>query len=143
MATVHRTYHEVAIADAVMAVVRVLLGGILIWMAIQFGRNPHDVLALDTGFMSLFVVHYIMMCHFTGGVLLILGLVTRVSAAVQIPILLGAMALTIGGNGYGSIYTQFWFALLVFIMLVAVTYYGGGRYSIDDAMRDRRKIGQR
>lgn len=143
MATVQRTYHEVSVADAVMAAVRVILGVILIWMAIEFGRNPHDVLALDNtnGFMSLFIVHYIMMFHFTGGVLLILGLVTRISAAVQIPILVGAMGLTIGGDGYGSIYTQFWFALLVFIMLIAVTYFGGGRYSIDESMRDKRRRG--
>lgn len=140
MATVQRTYHESTAMDTAMAAVRVIVGGILIWMGIQFGRNPHDVLEAfgnTDGFMSLFVVHYIMMCHFAGGVLLMLGLITRIAAIVQIPILVGAMAMTIGGDGYGTIYTQFWFALIVFVMLVAVAWYGAGRYSLDDSMRDR------
>jgi putative oxidoreductase len=143
MATVQKTYHDMFMMDGIMTAVRVILGVLLIWIAIQFGRNPHDILEAvgnTNGFMSLFVIHYIMMCHFTGGVLLILGMITRVAAAVQLPILIGALTLTIGGDGYGSIYTQFWFALVVFIMLIAVTWYGAGRYSIDEAMRDRKKI---
>src|SRR6185436_7020761 len=42
---------------------------------------------LGTGFL----MHYVMVAHFVGGLLLVLGFLTRIAALAQIPILLGAV----------------------------------------------------
>jgi putative oxidoreductase len=131
-------YHVSPLID----IMRMILGVILIIMGIRFGANPHDVFYViggSTGFLSLFIVHYIVMCHVVGGILLVLGLITRVAAIVQLPVLVGALILT-SANGYGSIYTSFWFTLVVLIMLLAVSYYGSGRYSLDAAMKERKQL---
>ena len=142
MDTINHPYRETAAVSPIVDIIRIVLGAILLIMGIRFGGNPHDVLGTvgnHTGFMSLFVVHYIVMCHLVGGVLLVLGLISRIAAIVQIPILIGAVIFAIIGDGYGSIYTQFWFPLVVLAMLFVVSYYGSGRYSLDEAMRERRK----
>lgn len=141
MATIDRPYHDVHHVSPMVDILRMITGGILIFVGIHFGSHPSDILGMlgnTSGFLSLFVVHYIMMCHLAGGLMLMLGLATRIAAIVQLPILLGGLVLTSRG-GLGTIYTNFWFTLAVFLALLVVSYYGSGRYSLDAAMRDRKE----
>ena len=141
MTTIGRPYHELAETSIVVDVIRMITGALILIMGIRFAAHPHDVLGVignSSGFLSFFVVHYIVMCHLVGGVMLMLGFYSRLAAIVQLPILAGAMMLTTH-NGLGSIYTSFWFALAVFLMLLVVGYYGSGRFSLDANMRDKKR----
>jgi len=141
MATLDRPYHDTHAASIVIDILRMLAGAVLIFIGIHFGSNPADVSGLignNSGFLSLFAVHYIMFSHLAGGVLLMLGLLTRIAAIAQLPILLGALIFTSQG-GLGTIYTNFWFTLAVLVVLLLVSYYGSGRFSLDEKFRERRK----
>lgn len=43
-------------------------------------------------FASMLIYQYVTMVHLGGGILIIFGLLTRIAVAVQIPILIGAVA---------------------------------------------------
>lgn len=142
MKTVDHPYRESAAVSPILDVTRIAVGGILLFMGIRFGGHPRDVLAMVAdlnGFMSLFVVHYIVMSHIVGGIMLIIGLLSRIAAIVQLPILVGAIVLAFAGDGYGSIYTNAWFPIAVLVMLLIVSYYGSGRLSLDSAMREKKR----
>lgn len=140
MATINK-YRVTSDVSPVLDFLRIIAGGVLIFVGLHFGAHPNDItgmLGSTSGFLSLFAVHYIMMCHLAGGLMLMLGIASRIAAIVQLPILLGALVLTSRG-GFGTIYTNFWFTLILFIVMLLVSYYGSGRYSLDEAMRDRKK----
>ena len=79
------------------------------------------------------VLHYISMAHLVGGLMLTVGLLTRIAAWVQIPILAGAVfihrneGLMSGGQGLE-------FSGLVFFLLVIFAIAGSGPLSVDNGM---------
>ena len=77
------------------------------------------------------VVHYVALAHIGGGLSLILGLFTRIGAAVQIPVLFGATFLVHKPESIITYTEQFEFAALVLFMLCLFTVFGAGRLSID------------
>ena len=53
-------------------------------------------------YLVLILAHYIVFAHICGGILLALGLITRISAAIQFPILVGAMLFVHAPSGLFS-----------------------------------------
>lgn len=79
-----------------MDVARLFLGGFLFFKGINFMTDAQylkDIIAPDEEFLSsMLIYHYVTITHLGGGVLIIFGLLTRIAVAIQIPILLGAVA---------------------------------------------------
>ncbi|MFI5151372.1 MAG: DoxX family protein [Bacteroidia bacterium] len=125
----HRTYY--------LDFVRIVLGGFLIWKAVDFGEHPKDIQTItDNGpfdFLSLVMVQYIIMTHFAGGVLIMLGLLTRISVLFQIPVLLGAVIFTPLSDS-GPVYLNELSGILVLCLLIVFLIYGSGRISVDAYM---------
>src|SRR5580692_7754889 len=77
--------------------VRILLGVFLCYKGIDFLMNMGTMLGLITNrmsfgsFTSMLMSNYISFAHLLGGILLILGVLTRFACLIQIPILLGAV----------------------------------------------------
>jgi uncharacterized membrane protein YphA (DoxX/SURF4 family) len=116
-------------------VVRVYLGvGLMVRGALFVGR-PEVLLDFlkrtDSWFVPLAISQYVVAAHLCGGVLLALGLGTRVAAALQIPPLIGAVLLVHLGEGLLSAGQSLEFAALVLAMLTAFTAFGSGRLSLD------------
>jgi putative oxidoreductase len=118
---------------------RVILGAMLIWKGIEFGRNPKDIqIVSDNGpfdFLSLIMIQYIIMAHFAGGILIMLGLITRLAIVFQVPVLLGAI-LFIPISHSGPFYMNELTAAFIFLSLVLLLIYGSGRYSLDEFMKN-------
>jgi putative oxidoreductase len=78
-------------------VIRILLGIFLCYKGIDFLMNMGNMLSLITNrmsfgsFTSMLMSNYISFAHLLGGILLILGVLTRFACLIQIPILLGAV----------------------------------------------------
>ncbi len=111
---------------------RVVLAGILIWKGFDFVRNIDVLLGIigfsDSIWAAGFLAHYIVIAHIVGGLMLTIGLLTRIVIAAQIPILAGATILLFQTEGLSN---DFQFTMLVFCLLVAFLFYGGGRLSVD------------
>lgn len=77
------------------------------------------------------LMHYVMLAHFIGGLLLMLGFLTRIAAIAQIPILAGAVFFVHRQDGLFALGQSLEFSALVLFLLVVVAVAGAGKLSLD------------
>lgn len=122
-------------------VIRIYLGvGLVVRGALFIGRPEVLLDFLDRSnswFLPLAAAQYVVAAHLCGGILLMLGLGTRVAAAAQIPPLLGAVLFVHIGEGLLTAGQSLEFAALVLAMLSAFSVFGAGRLSLDAWMAQR------
>jgi uncharacterized membrane protein YphA (DoxX/SURF4 family) len=129
-------------------VIRVYLGvGLMVRGALFIGRPEVLIDFLkrsDSWFVPLAVSQYVVAAHLCGGILLALGLGTRLAAAVQIPPLLGAVLFVHLHDGLLTAGQSLEFAALVLSMLGVFTVFGSGRVSVDAwlAKRNAEALGE-
>ena len=82
---------------------------------------------LTTGIL----LHYVMLAHFVGGLMLTIGFLTRIAALVQIPILAGAVFLVHRQDGLFAMGQSLEFSALVLFLLCVITVSGAGKLSLD------------
>ena len=87
--------------------------------------------------LPLALSQYVVAAHLCGGILLALGLGTRLAAAVQIPPLLGAVVFVHLHDGLLTGGQSLEFAALVLAMLSAFAVFGAGRVSLDSWITKR------
>ena len=79
------------------------------------------------------LLHYISLAHLIGGLMLTVGLLTRIAAWVQIPILAGAVFIH-RNEGLMSGGQSLEFSALVLFLLVTFSVSGAGPVSVDNGM---------
>jgi uncharacterized membrane protein YphA (DoxX/SURF4 family) len=77
------------------------------------------------------MLHYVMVAHFVGGLLLTIGFLTRVAALVQIPILAGAVFFVHRQDGLFALGQSLEFSALVLFLLCVFVVSGAGKLSLD------------
>ncbi len=77
------------------------------------------------------LLHYVMVAHFVGGLLLTIGFLTRIAALVQVPILLGAVFLVHRQDGLFALGQSLEFSALVLFLLCVFVVSGAGKLSLD------------
>jgi putative oxidoreductase len=114
-------------------IVRILLGVFLCYKGVDFLMNMGSMLSLITNkmsfgsFSSMLMSNYIAFAHILGGILLILGALTRFACLINIPILLGAIFFV-----NTEMYRPFSAMLLpiaVLLLLILFLVVGNGRLS--------------
>jgi len=127
--------------------VRIYLGIGLFVKGIYFATNNEHLMRILNDAGDLFiahgtVAHYIIPIHIVGGLLLALGLLTRAAALVQIPILLGAMFYLYMPRMMLLEHRQnLEFSGLVLFLLVLISIFGSGRWSVDHWLSRRQPVG--
>ena len=128
-------------------VVRIYLGIGLFVRGILFLATPEGMGALvdlsNFSVASAGLAAYVTVAHLVGGLLLAAGLLTRIAAAVQIPILVGAVILVHLQDGLLSANQSLEFSALVLFLLVVVFVFGSGRWSADWYVFERESIVQK
>lgn len=87
--------------------------------------------------LPLALSQYVVAAHLCGGILLALGLGTRLAAAAQIPPLVGAVLFVHLHDGLLTAGQSLEFAALVLAMLTAFSVFGAGRLSLDSWITKR------
>jgi putative oxidoreductase len=122
---------------------RIYLGIALVVRGALFVSDPSRVMVFlepaETWFMPALTAHYVGMAHLGGGVLLMLGLATRIAALVQLPALLGAVFSVHFREGLLASGQSLELAGLVLVMLVVFTVFGAGPVSLDQVVFARRR----
>jgi len=77
------------------------------------------------------ILHYVMLAHFVGGAMLTIGFLTRLAAAVQIPILAGAVFIVHRKDGLFAMGQSLEFSALVLFLLLVFLVSGAGPWSLD------------
>ena len=83
--------------------------------------------------VTVALLHYISLAHLVGGLMLTVGLLTRIAAWVQVPILAGALFMH-RHEGLMSGGQSLEFSALVFFLLVIFAIAGAGPLSVDNGM---------
>ena len=113
-------------------VIRVGFGVFLFIKGIQFSTHSEylvDIVAPNMTTMgTVFIVHYVAMAHLCGGIAIVLGMLTRITVIIQIPILIGAFVINFAGEMIIENLFQSTIALLLAIFFVI---YGSGKHSVD------------
>jgi uncharacterized membrane protein YphA (DoxX/SURF4 family) len=77
------------------------------------------------------LLHYVMIAHFVGGILLTIGFLTRIAALAQIPILVGAVFFVHRQDGLFALGQSLEFSALVLFLLCVFVIAGAGKLSLD------------
>lgn len=119
--------------DMAIEFLRIYLGLMMFIKGLQFMMKPEYAKEYMNmvPFFDFISIHIISMLHIAGGILLVLGLISRAAALIQIPIVLGAIFFVHLQQGLFSKSQDLEYVILVFILLLVFAIYGGGRLSID------------
>jgi putative oxidoreductase len=139
MKHLHETNHWIKThGDLALDMVRIYLGIGLMVKAVYFMTHSEYLLQLmpvsgSAWLAPAMLAHYIILAHFFGGLLLTVGLITRLAAAVQLPILMSAILYVHLPRMVISVEAResMEFAGLVFFLLALISVYGAGRWSLD------------
>jgi putative oxidoreductase len=121
----------------VLDIIRIALGVFLLLKGLAFMDNStylqsmienQHLVAISSGLLMA-LVYYVTFAHLVGGVLIIIGTLTRFACIIQIPIVLAAVFLT--GIFQDSINTMVWPSIVALVLLVLFTIIGSGPLSLD------------
>ena len=114
-------------------VVRIVLGAFLCYKGVDFLMNMGTMLDLITNrmsfgsFTSMLMSNYIAFAQILGGILLILGVLTRFACLIQIPILLGAIFF-VNSDLYRP-FSALALPIIVLLLLILFLVVGNGKWS--------------
>jgi uncharacterized membrane protein YphA (DoxX/SURF4 family) len=121
--------------EAGLDLLRAYLGvGLLVRGVLMIGapEAAAEQLAGDPApFVSAAIMHYVALAHLVGGALMALGLITRIAAIVQIPVLVGAVFFVHVEEGLLASGQSLEFSAFVLFALVVFALFGAGRWSVD------------
>ncbi|MEO6221055.1 MAG: DoxX family protein, partial [Ginsengibacter sp.] len=130
-----------------LTIVRIILGFILFWKGINFIRDSSLLQSMIQGTgigmfdknasVLSFIITYI---NLLGGLFISVGLFTRTSSIIQIPILLGAVFLinikSIDKAGFELV-----LSIIVLVLLIVFAFKGSSSLSADEYFRSYYKAG--
>jgi len=120
-----------------LLLLRAALGIALVSKGISFISDMISLKALlesSFGFLPDWIALVITWIHLLCGFLITIGLFTRLSALIQIPILIGAVIINLS-MGIFTPGSELVFSLLVLVLLVFFLFEGGGELSVEDYIK--------
>lgn len=131
-----------------LTIIRIALGLILFWKGISFIRDASDlqqmlqrmsigVVDKNTEWIA-FLITYL---NLLGGLFIIVGLFTKTSCIIQIPILIGAVFFVNTSDGLNQSTTELILSAVVLVLLIVFAIIGSGVISADEYFRSYYKAG--
>lgn len=123
--------------DVFMDLIRSYLGvGLFIKAVFIMSHETQFLQMLDSAgplwFAPVLVMHLVLPAHLAGGLLLATGLLSRLAALVQVPILLGALVfIQLPYMEMFAVREGLEFTGLVLFLVLLITFFGPGRWSVD------------
>ncbi len=111
--------------------VRIFVGGALLIRGLAYAADP-DILVAFAGERAVSAAkYYILASHIGGGLMLLLGLFTRLAAAVILPIMVVAVFFVHLAGGFGTANQSLELSALLMVILATLLVFGAGRFSLD------------
>jgi len=131
-----------------LTILRVALGLILFWKGITFIRDSSDLQLLlqrmsigvvdKNSQVIAFIITYF---NLLGGLCITVGLFTKTSSIIQIPILIGAVFFVNTKNGLNQSTGELILSAIVLVLLILFAIKGSGVLSADEYFRSYYKAG--
>ena len=117
-------------------ILRIAFGLFLCLKGVEFLNNMSHLMNLMTGnlvyfgsFALLLLGHYIVFAHILGGILLMLGVLTRFACLIQIPVMIGAIIFVNSSSEVMNPYSELLLSVLVLLLLCYFLIIGNGPWS--------------
>lgn len=117
--------------------IRIFLGTALFIRGLIMFSNPAAIVTLAGEDRTYWWFSYITISHISGGILLAIGLFTRLASFIQIPVLVGAVFLIHLKQGLLSVGQSLELSVLVLVLLLIYFVFGAGRLSVDEYRRKK------
>lgn len=118
---------------------RIVLGFFLVSRGIYFINHSYKIGTLVSessfGFESILVATYVVLVLAGGGILMLLGLKTRVMALFSLPILVADVFFVNLPIGYTSLSYSLWMATSLLILTLFFLFFGSGKLSLDHYLK--------
>jgi uncharacterized membrane protein YphA (DoxX/SURF4 family) len=125
----------------VLDILRIALGIVLLLKGIMFMQNTSSIKNIienqsDINLSSdlfMVLVYYAAFIHMTGGVMITLGVMTRLASLLQLPVMFGAVFFV---NIFESpLNSELWLSVICLVLLLIFAVLGSGRVSLDNYLR--------
>jgi putative oxidoreductase len=118
-----------------MDLVRMYLGVGLFAKGLAFLAHREELVQTmvdhDIVWSGMALAHFVILTHIFGGLLMAVGMGTRIGALIQIPNLIGATFFVNWSGGLWGFAEELRFSALVLFLLIMFVWYGAGPLSID------------
>ena len=139
MKDLEHTNHWIKVhGDLFLDLIRIYLGIALFWKGVYFASHTTELQRLmeqsgSLWFASQFIGHTVIFAHLVGGFFLAIGLITRLAALVQVPVLAMVVFYVHLPKAFSAMESRqnFEFTALILFLLVMISIYGAGRWSVD------------
>ena len=117
-------------------IIRIILGIFLCYTGISFLQNMSTVtgpLSTKTSFGAFTIIllsHYVVFAHILGGMLMVVGFLTRFACLIQIPIMLGAIIFINSASDVFRPYSELFLSILILLLLIYFLIVGNGPWAI-------------
>lgn len=118
--------------------IRIALGLFLIYKGIHFLANTGQMMSLMKStnisfgsFSSIVLVHMVVVLHIMGGILIAIGLLTRLACLVQIPVLLTAVLFVNISGRFHQLPIELVVSIIVLLLLIYFLIIGNGPLSYE------------
>ena len=126
---------------------RIALGIFITYKGAIFAMNLNSlemtIEGVNMRYTGVALAHYVIFAHVLGGPLIAFGLLTRILCTIQLPILIGAVAL-VNFKEFQSAGSQLELEIsaIVLVGLVVFMIFGAGKFSIDEKRRQEKAMQQ-
>lgn len=124
-----------------MDLVRIMLGIAIFIKGIIFLQNPEALLQiLDNSRISgwtFIVEHHVAFTYLVGGILIGIGLITRIAIIFELPVFFGSIYCCMTHKGFFSVFSDLTFSIVMFVLLIFFLIWGPGDFSVDAYMKKK------
>ena len=127
-------------------IIRIVLGIFLCYKGIDFLRNMSTItgpLSTKTSFGSFSIIllsHYVVFAHLLGGLLMVVGVLTRFACLLQIPIMLGAIIFINAAGDVFKPYSELFLSILILLILCYFLIVGNGPWALKIKDEEKRQV---
>ena len=122
-----------------MDIVRILLGIAIFIKGIYFIHNPEALLQIlqnsKISGWTFIVEHHVAFTYLVGGILIAIGLITRIAIIFQLPVFFGSIFCCLTHRGFFSVFSDLTFSIVMFVLLIFFLIWGPGKFSVDAYMK--------
>ena len=122
-----------------VAILRVVLGVCLIYKGIDFIQNKDQLINYCASSSTLknltWSIGMLPWIHIIGGIMILVGLLTRLMSLIQIPIVLGAVVFVNITEAAKLQQSELPFSFLMLVLIIVFFIEGGGYMSLDNYIR--------
>jgi len=127
-------------------IIRIFLGIAVFIKGLFFIQNSEALLQIMQNSRisgwAFIVEHQVAFTYLVGGILIAIGLITRVAIVFALIVFFGSIFCCLTNAGFFSVYSDLAFSIVVFVLLIFYLIWGPGKFSVDAYMRDHKGKGQ-